>query len=76
MLFLQAQTHKLELQLLHKEDIGEMLHIVDFDQLKIENKQQQEKLDTRNLDLLKHKNGAGRAVQVCPSLPAPTTGGK
>ncbi|KAK9866184.1 hypothetical protein WJX84_000755 [Apatococcus fuscideae] len=61
---LKAQTHKLELQLLHKEDMGEMLHGVDFDQLKIENKQQQEKLDTRNLDLLKHKNGAGRAVQA------------
>uniref|UniRef100_A0A4W4GB82 Cilia- and flagella-associated protein 263 n=1 Tax=Electrophorus electricus TaxID=8005 RepID=A0A4W4GB82_ELEEL len=34
-----AQTRKLQLQLLHKEDMEEVLHEVDFQQLRIENRQ-------------------------------------
>jgi len=36
---LKAQVAKLEGQLQQKEDMGEVLHVIDFDQLKIENQQ-------------------------------------
>lgn len=38
--------------LLQKEEMGEVLYKVDFDQLEIENKQYLEKIDQRNIDLL------------------------
>ena len=36
---LKAQIAKMESQLQQKEDMGEVLHVIDFDQLKIENQQ-------------------------------------
>lgn len=61
---LQIQTQKMELQLHQKEDMGEVLHVVDFDQLKIENKQYLEKIEEKNNELLKLKMTTGKAVQV------------
>nr|XP_022286161.1 coiled-coil domain-containing protein 113-like [Crassostrea virginica] len=49
---LKVQKKKLDLQLKQKEEMGEVLHKVDFDQLEIENKQYLEKIDQRNTDLL------------------------
>ena len=44
--------------------MGEVLHEVDFNQLKIENEQYIEKIDERNQDLLDLKLRAGNALQV------------
>ena len=44
--------------------MGEILHEVDFNQLKIENKQYIEKIDERNQDLLRLKLMAGNTLQV------------
>lgn len=41
--------------LFQKEEMGEVLYKVDFDQLEIENKQYLEKIDQRNIDLLAFK---------------------
>eukprot|EP00775_Hariotina_reticulata_P003207 gene3207-3484_t len=55
---------KLEAQLVHKEEMGEVLHMVDFDQLKIENQQYLERIDAKNKELLQLKLSTGRTVQV------------
>ena len=47
-----------------KEDMGEVLHVVDFDQLKIENQQYLERIEERNNELLRLKTMTGKAVQV------------
>jgi len=57
---------KLEAQLVHKEEMGEVLHMVDFDQLKIENQQYLERIDAKNKELLQLKLSSGRTVQVRP----------
>ncbi len=44
--------------------MGEVLHEVDFNQLKIENAQYIEKIDERNQDLLRLKLMAGSTLQV------------
>ena len=52
---------------LQKEEMGEVLHEVDFNQLKIENQQYIEKIDERNQDLLRLKLMAGNTLQVLNS---------
>merc|ERR1719350_1076301 len=52
---LKVQKRKLMLQLKQKEEMGEVLHEVDFNQLKIENQQYLEKIDEKNQDLLRLK---------------------
>lgn len=47
--------------------MGEVLHEVDFQQLKIENSQYLEKIDERNQDLLRLKLMAGNTLQVLNS---------
>ncbi|KAK3086713.1 hypothetical protein FSP39_022367 [Pinctada imbricata] len=64
---LKVQKKKLDLQLKQKEEMGEVLHKVDFDQLEIENKQYLEKIDERNQDLLKLKLMATKTLQVLNS---------
>jgi len=44
--------------------MGEVLHEVDFSQLKIENQQYIEKIDERNQELLRLKMMAGNTLQV------------
>ncbi|KXJ27320.1 coiled-coil domain-containing protein 113 [Exaiptasia diaphana] len=52
---LKVQKRKLHMQLKQKEEMGEVLHEVDFNQLKIENQQYLEKIDEKNQDLLRLK---------------------
>jgi phage regulator Rha-like protein len=63
---IKAQISKMEHMLAHKEEMGEVLHLVDFDQLKIENQQYLEKIEERNQDLLRLKLSTSRTVQVNP----------
>ncbi|KAJ3156397.1 hypothetical protein HDU89_004179 [Geranomyces variabilis] len=61
---IKLQKNKLHLQLKQKEEMGEVLHVIDFDQLQIENKQYQAKIEERNTELLKLKMTAGNTQQV------------
>ncbi|KAJ3221348.1 hypothetical protein HK099_003574 [Clydaea vesicula] len=61
---LKVQKNKLHLQLKQKEEMGEVLHAIDFDQLQIENKQYMAKIEERNNELLKLKKSAGNTVQI------------
>lgn len=63
----------MEQQLHQKEDMGEVLHVVDFDQLKIENQQYLDRIEERNTELLRLKATTGKAVQVIAVLMLPTT---
>ena len=54
----------MEQQLHQKEDMGEVLHVVDFDQLKIDNQQYLDRIEERNTELLRLKATTGKAVQV------------
>lgn len=42
----------------------QVLHLVDFEQLKIENQQYLERIDAKNKDLLALKLSTGKTVQV------------
>ncbi|XP_052817565.1 coiled-coil domain-containing protein 113-like [Mya arenaria] len=64
---LKVQKKKLHLQLKQKEEMGEVLHEVDFNQLRIENQQYLEKIDERNQDLLRLKQMTGSTTQVLNS---------
>ena len=44
--------------------MGEVLHEVDFNQLKIENKQYLEKIEEKNQELLRLKLMAGNTLQI------------
>lgn len=68
---MQVQVRKMEQQLHQKEDMGEVLHVVDFDQLKIENQQYLDRIEERNSELLSLKNTTGKAVQVCLAFAQP-----
>ena len=48
--------------------MGEVLHVIDFDQLKIENQQYLEKIKERNKELALLKQTASKTVQVLNSL--------
>ena len=50
--------------LFQKEEMGEVLHEVDFNQLKIENQQYLEKIDEKNQDLLRLKLMDGNVQQI------------
>ncbi|MEW5300060.1 MAG: hypothetical protein WDW36_003019 [Sanguina aurantia] len=65
---IKALISKMEHQLAHKEEMGEVLHLVDFDQLKIENQQYMEKIEERNNELLRLKLSTSRTVQVLNNL--------
>jgi hypothetical protein len=43
----------------------QVLHVIDFDQLKIENQQYLEKIEERNNELLRLKLTTGKTFQVC-----------
>lgn len=65
---LQASIKKMEQQLKNKEQMGEVLNVIDFDQLKIENKQFLEKIEERNNELITLKLTTGNTVQVLNTL--------
>jgi len=58
----------MEQQLKNKEQMGEVLNVIDFDQLKIENKQFLEKIEERNNELITLKLTTGNTVQVLNTL--------
>jgi chromosome segregation ATPase len=60
---LKRQITRLETQLRQKEEMGETLHEVDFNQLKIENKQYLDKIDEKNIELILLKRQVGKATQ-------------
>lgn len=64
---LRVKKRKLQVQLKQKEEAGEVRHEVDFDQLKIENKQFNEQFEEKNQELLKLKLSAGNTLQVLNS---------
>eukprot|EP00294_Goniomonas_avonlea_P013679 CAMPEP_0114557618 /NCGR_PEP_ID=MMETSP0114-20121206/9930_1 /TAXON_ID=31324 /ORGANISM="Goniomonas sp, Strain m" /LENGTH=351 /DNA_ID=CAMNT_0001742925 /DNA_START=23 /DNA_END=1078 /DNA_ORIENTATION=+ len=64
---LRVIIQKQETQLHQKEEMGEVLHVIDFDQLKIENQQYLKKIEERNNELLKLKLTTGNIVQVLNS---------
>uniref|UniRef100_A0A4X2MDL1 Cilia- and flagella-associated protein 263 n=1 Tax=Vombatus ursinus TaxID=29139 RepID=A0A4X2MDL1_VOMUR len=61
-LSLKVQKKKILMQLRQKEEVGEALHDVDFQQLKIENIQFLENIDQRNQELIQLKLTAGNAL--------------
>ncbi|XP_075246825.1 cilia- and flagella-associated protein 263-like [Convolutriloba macropyga] len=61
---LKASVKKMKQQLKQKEEMGEILSVVDFKQLKIENQQYLNKIDDKNQELLRLKLMAGNTMQV------------
>merc|ERR1712086_1073387 len=61
---LKSQAQKVDAQLRQKEEMGDVLHYIDFHQLQIENKQYVAKIEERNQELLKLKMTTGSTVQV------------
>ena len=61
---LKVQIQKLEGQLQHREEMGEVFLPIDFDQLKIENQQYIEKIDERNKELVELKVIAGNTLRL------------
>jgi hypothetical protein len=61
---LKTQRQKIQLQLKQKEETGDGLHVIDFEQLRIENAQYQAKIEERNQELLKLKTIAGHTIQI------------
>ena len=65
---LKNSLSKLELQLQRKEELAEGLHLIDFEQLKIENQSLSEKIEERNEELLKLRKKTTTTVQVLNHL--------
>lgn len=62
---LKSQIHKIEHQLSQKEEVGDVLHYIDFHQLQIENKQHVAKIEERNEELIAVKMSTAKTIQVC-----------
>merc|ERR1712156_591526 len=65
---LKNKLRKKELQLKSKEELAEGLHLIDFEQLKIENQTYNEKIEERNEELLKLRKKITSTVQVLTHL--------
>ncbi|KAL2079462.1 hypothetical protein ACEWY4_025206 [Coilia grayii] len=61
---LKSMTRKFEAALRAKEELAEGLHLIDFEQLKIENQTYNEKIEERNEELLKLRKKITGTVQV------------
>lgn len=61
---IKAQRDKLKQRVDQKEAMSDALHVVDFDQLKIENQQYLERIEEKNAELLQVKVTTGRTVQA------------
>lgn len=61
---LQNKIGKLEAQIKEKEQLAEGLHMIDFEQLKINNVDLNEKIEERNEDILKLRKKVTSTVQV------------
>lgn len=60
----RAQLRKLEARLKDKEQLADGLHLIDFEQLKIENQTLNEKIEERNEELHKLRKKTTTTVQV------------
>ena len=65
---LRSEVRKLEASLRQKEELADGLHLIDFEQLKIENQSLSEKIEERNEDLLKLRKKTTTTVQVLTHL--------
>eukprot|EP01063_Lacrimia_lanifica_P008476 TRINITY_DN15518_c0_g1_i1.p1 TRINITY_DN15518_c0_g1~~TRINITY_DN15518_c0_g1_i1.p1 ORF type:complete len:415 (+),score=215.39 TRINITY_DN15518_c0_g1_i1:66-1310(+) len=65
---LKSQINKHEHQLKQREDMGEVLAPIDFDQLKIENQQFLERIEQKNKELVDLKVTTGNTVQTMNAL--------
>ncbi len=63
-IMLVNQTKNLEDQVKQKEELAEGLHLIDFEQLKIENQTLNEKIEERNDELHKLRKKTTSTVQV------------
>lgn len=61
---LKSQINKIETVLAQKEEVGDVLHYIDFHQLQIENKQYVAKIEERNDELLTVKLSASKTIQA------------
>lgn len=61
---MRKKKSKLMSELREKEELGEVLHEVDFKQLKIENKQYIEKIDEKNSEMINLKKMVGTVTQT------------
>jgi len=61
---IKGHIAKLEGQLKQKEEMGDVLHYIDFHQLQIENKQYVAKIEEKNEELIKLKLTTGATVQT------------
>eukprot|EP00937_MAST-01D_sp_MAST-1D-sp2_P005888 g5888.t1 len=61
---LRTQLRKLEAQLRAKEQLAEGLHLIDFEQLKIENQTLNEKIEERSEELHKLRKKTTNTVQI------------
>lgn len=61
---IKAQRDKLKQRVDQKEAMSDALHVVDFDQLKIENQQYLERIEEKNAELLQVKVTTGHTVQA------------
>ncbi|XP_015274386.1 PREDICTED: coiled-coil domain-containing protein 96, partial [Gekko japonicus] len=61
---LKHRIFKLEASLKAQEELAEGLHLIDFEQLKIENQTYNEKIEERNEELLKLRRKITNTVQV------------
>ncbi|CAL1542835.1 unnamed protein product [Lymnaea stagnalis] len=65
---LKNKLKKKEQQLKSKEELADGLHLIDFEQLKIENQTYNEKIEERNEELLKLRKKITSTVQVLTHL--------
>ena len=61
---LESQRRRLEKKMNDRDCLGDGLHLMDFEQLKIENQTLHEKIDERHHELMQLKKKTGTAVQV------------
>ena len=61
---LSNQLKRIEQMLKQKEELAEGLHLIDFEQLKIENQSLNEKIEERNEELLKLRKKTTATVQI------------
>lgn len=61
---LKSQIQKIKLQLRQRKEFGDALRIVDFEQLKIENRDCARRIDEKNQYLLEMKRIAGKGTDL------------
>ena len=61
---LKSQINKIEAVLAQKEEVGDVLHYIDYHQLQIENKQYVAKIEERNEKILSIKLSTSKTIQA------------